>query len=395
MRIRIRVWCLFALMAAMLGFLLSQWRVDIRLAGSEEVSVPMGEMYVDPGAYALFTGKSTDIIEKPLNVRIRGAVDTQTPGEYTVRYKAGFLFYHASVTRTVRVADMTPPVLTLGEVETTVPENGVWQDSYTAWDNVDGDVTASVRVDGAVDTGRGGWYDLTYTVTDSAGNTATARRTVTVLGEMEPVTGSKFVFLTFDDGPGPYTAELLDILAKHDAKATFFVTGGFPDYVDLIAREAAEGHAVAVHCYNHDYDVCYASRDAYWADFERMNDIIEQQTGRRTDILRFPGGSSNTVSSGVPGLMTQLAAEVHERGYEYYDWNVDSNDAGGTRTSDGIFENITAGLSRTDVSVVLCHDIHEWTVGAMDRVLTWCEENGYTLLPLFRGMTICHHGINN
>ena len=395
MKQRVRVWCLLALIVAMLGFIISQWDVEVRLNGEPEMTIPLGVMFQDPGAAAAFVGKDTDLLDKPVKVRTRGVVDTQTPGDYTVKYGAGWLFYHGKAERVVHVADMTPPVITLADVETVIEQDGVFQDGYQALDDTDGDLTDLVSVQGYVDTAKAGTYELTYTVADSAGNLGTATRTVKVLGEVDPVTGTKIVFLTFDDGPGPYTSELLDVLARHGAKATFFVTAAFPEYQDCIRREAEEGHAVAVHCYNHDYDVVYASDDAYWADFERMNDVIEAETGRRTDILRFPGGSSNTVSSGVPGLMTRLAAEVHERGYEYYDWNVDSNDAGGTRTSDGIFENITSGLSRTDISVVLCHDIHDYTVEAMDRVLTWCEENGYTLLPLERGITQCHHGINN
>ena len=117
---------------------------------------------------------------------------------------------------------------------------------------------------------------------------------------------------------------------------------------------------MAVHTYSHDYAQVYSSAEAYWEDFDKMNDLIEEKTGKRTRLFRFPGGSSNTISSGyVQGLMTTLAAQADEKGLVYFDWNVDSNDAGGTTTADGIYENITNGCSGMDVSVVLCHDIKQ------------------------------------
>ena len=93
--------------------------------------------------------------------------------------------------------------------------------------------------------------------------------------------------------------------------------------------------------------------------------------------------------------MTRLAAQAEEKGLVYFDWNVDSGDAGGTTTSDGIYQNIISDIQTVDPSVVLCHDIHSWTVEAMDRVLTWCEENGYTVLPLGPDSPTAHHSIAN
>ena len=84
----------------------------------------------------------------------------------------------------------------------------------------------------------------------------------------------KTIYLTFDDGPGPYTERLLDILKEHDVKATFFVTHVFSQYENLIKREAKEGHAVAIHSYSHDYSKIYASTDAYWEDFDAMQQVI-------------------------------------------------------------------------------------------------------------------------
>lgn len=379
----------------MLIFIISRWSVKIELNGGGQITAPYGHEFVDPGATAHVIGKDVDIFDRDIKVHVKGDVDTNTFGTYTVTYRAGTLFHHATETREVTVIEDDAPVLTLHEVQDEIDAGDVWTDSYEAYDDRDGDLTSQVQTSGVVDVSKAGTYTLTYSVTDSAGNTVTAERTVTVVGVAEPVTGPKVVFLTFDDGPWDDTDRLLDILAAHNVKATFFVTANHQEYLDCINREAEEGHTVAVHTYTHDFDDVYSSSEAYWADFERMNAVVEERTGHRSRIFRFPGGSSNTISSFNPGIMTRLAQEAHDRGLEYFDWNVDCGDGGGLNDPDGVYQNIISGIQYNDVSVVLCHDTHGTTVDAIDRVLTWGEENGYTFLPLAKGMTVCHHSIAN
>lgn len=205
----------------------------------------------------------------------------------------------------------------------------------------------------------------------------------------------KIIYLTFDDGPGPYTAQLLDILKKHNAKATFFVTNQFPEYADLIKREADEGHSIAVHTYSHDYQTIYASSENFWNDFEQMQQIIEQETGYRTKLMRFPGGSSNTVSRFNPGIMTQLIQEAESKGYTFIDWNASSGDGRVDTTSESVIAESEEQCSYSDTSVLLCHDIKQSTVEAMDEFLTWGEQNGYTFLPMSPYSNSCHQQINN
>ncbi len=152
------------------------------------------------------------------------------------------------------------------------------------------------------------------------------------------------IYLTFDDGPGPYTERLLDILKKHDVKVTFFLTHVYSQYESLIKREAKEGHAVAVHSYTHDYQKIYASTDAYWQDFNAMQEVIKTQTGAETKMFRFPGGSSNTVSQKTtPGIMKQLVQQANDKGLSYFDWNVASGDAGATTSSSEVLQNCKVG----------------------------------------------------
>ncbi len=381
--------------ALMLLFIFSRWQISLTLAGPEEMTIEYGQAYVEPGATAHIEGKDIDVFDGDVKVKARASdMNFSEPGTYTITYRASRLFYSETKQRIVHVMDGSAPTITLNEVKTELDAGDVWQDSYTAYDDFDGDITSRVQISGTVDTTTAGQYTLEYSVTDSAGNTATAQRRVNVVGVSEPVSG-KIVFLTFDDGPCENTEELLEILDRHNAKATFFVTNNGGSYTSLIQKEAEAGHTVAVHTLTHNFDDVYASDQAYWDDFNAMNDIIEQYAGYRSRIFRFPGGSSNTVSRFNPGVMTRLTSQAHEYGYEYFDWNVDSGDGGGVNDPDQIFQNVTSGIQNNDVSVVLCHDTHHTTVQAIDRILTWCEENGYTLMPLAKGMTVCHHSVAN
>ncbi|MBQ1390867.1 MAG: cell wall-binding repeat-containing protein [Firmicutes bacterium] len=202
----------------------------------------------------------------------------------------------------------------------------------------------------------------------------------------------KIVYMTFDDGPGPYTDELLDIFAKYNAKATFFVCGANGAnawYLDCIGRAFREGHAIGNHTYSHDYGYIYSSEYAFFSDVNRTNEIIKEQTGQTTNLLRFPGGSSNQVSA---ISMAYLTSRVEEEGYHYFDWNGDSGDAGWTTSSAGVFSNVIASIDGRSEVVVLCHDIHPWTVGAMDDILRWGTNNGYVFLPLNANSPGAHHG---
>jgi peptidoglycan/xylan/chitin deacetylase (PgdA/CDA1 family) len=166
-------------------------------------------------------------------------------------------------------------------------------------------------------------------------------------------------------------------------------------YNDVIGKEYAAGHTVGVHSATHDYHTIYASEDAYFEDLQAMNDIIYAQTGSYADLIRFPGGSSNTISSFNPGIMTRLTKAVEERGYTYFDWNVSSEDAGGTTDPDVVYQNVIDGIQRHEKSVVLMHDSKGYTVEAVERIVLWCLDNGYELRPLTKDSPTAHHGVSN
>ncbi len=241
------------------------------------------------------------------------------------------------------------------------------------------------------DTENKGGEDADSENTDETGNAQTDEQTTAAPEN----SNGRTIYLTFDDGPGPYTERLLDILKKHDVKATFFLTHVYSQYESLIKREAKEGHAVAVHSYTHDYNKIYASTDAYWQDFNAMQEVIKAQTGAETKMFRFPGGSSNTVSKNTPGIMTELVKQAGEKGLSYFDWNVASGDAANNISGAEVLQNCKVGVANYKNAVVLCHDVKEYTVNVMDEFITWALSKGYTFAALTPESDGAHHRVNN
>ena len=210
-------------------------------------------------------------------------------------------------------------------------------------------------------------------------------------------TDKKQIALTFDTAWGNEDIpQILKILKQENVKATFFVTDGNSDYRYLLAKEAAAGHTVAIHSETHDYKYIYSSCDAYFEDLNRMSDIITEQTGKRPKLLRFPGGSSNTISKQYCfRIMSVLTKAVSDQGYKYFDWNVSSGDAGGTTSTSEVYNNVISGIQSHDISVVLQHDIKLFSVNAVEDIIVWGLANGYTFLPLTESSPAIHHGVNN
>ena len=285
--------------------------------------------------------------------------------------------------------DETPPVVALnGDEVVKVATGAAYHDAGVEAYDIRSEVT--VETEGMVNTAEPGEYVLKYIVKDEAGNQTEVERKVIV----EQASG--VIYLTFDDGPGVYTAELLDVLAKYNVKVTFFVTGMGED--DLIAREYNEGHTVALHTNSHDYAYVYSSVDNYFADLYQVQERVKNITGQTATLIRFPGGSSNLVSARYDGgahIMSTLVDEVQKRGFTYFDWNVTSGDAGGARTADEVYENVVDRLIWGGDSVVLQHDIKEFSVEAVERIIQYGLEHGFAFARLEPGSFTAHHGVNN
>lgn len=171
----------------------------------------------------------------------------------------------------------------------------------------------------------------------------------------ETYDGYRKIYLTFDDGPSKYTDTILDILKEYHVKATFFVLGKTGEENErLYKRIVDEGHTIGLHSYSHQYEEIYASLDGYQQDLLKLEEYIFQITGYHSKIVRFPGGSSNTVSD-VP--MQVFIDFLEKNDYTYFDWNVASGDAALKELSqEEIVKNVTENLNTMQQAVVLLHD---------------------------------------
>lgn len=286
------------------------------------------------------------------------------------------------------IYDIPPVIILNGQEEMRIASGTEYVDPGAETYGIGSD--ASLVTEGEVDTSAEGVYTIKYIACDERSNCTTKERKVTVL---KP-TGT--IYLTFDDGPGEHTDRLLDILKKHHVLATFFVTGRGAD--ELLKREHDEGHSIGLHSFSHDYSYIYRNTANFWDDMEKVRARVKTATGEDTLLMRFPGGSSNTVSARYDGgshIMSKLTKEATERGYTYFDWNVLSGDAGETTETDKVFENVTKSLKQGGSSVVLQHDIKGFSVDAVERIIEFGLENGYIFDKLSADSFDAHHGVNN
>lgn len=363
----------------------------ITLITIEDQLTIVGEPYVEEG-YSAVDEYDGDLTDRVSATEENGVVIYRVSdhsGNETVVY------------RQIRYYDPVAPELKLtGDAVTMYAGDPYVEPGYAAWDNGDGDITDWVEIFSDLNPYLAGEYEMTYAVSDSYGNETTAKRSIYVLPKDRPKTvmpQGRIIYLTFDDGPSEYTKKLLEILKRNNVKATFFVCD--TEHVLMLPEIVKQGHSIGVHSETHNYGDVYASVDAYFDDMLWMRKRIFEATGVETNLVRFPGGSSNTVSKFNPGIMTTLTQAVEDCGYTYFDWNVDSDDAGKAATADEVFGNVTKGIQwamkEYGFALVLQHDTQSFSIDAVERIIKWGKENGFTFLPLQANSPGMHHVLNN
>lgn len=170
----------------------------------------------------------------------------------------------------------------------------------------------------------------------------------------------KCVALTFDDGPGIYTPELLKILDDYDAKATFFLIGeNVAKHPQTVKDEVAAGHEIGNHTWSHK-DLTKMSVSAAQRDLKKTDDAIEKAIGEKPTLVRPPFGAI------PPSLKKALAVPIAL-------WNVDTLD---WKTRD-TKKTIKNAEQTTPGSIVLMHDIHESTIKAVPSILKDLKAQDY------------------
>jgi peptidoglycan/xylan/chitin deacetylase (PgdA/CDA1 family) len=188
-----------------------------------------------------------------------------------------------------------------------------------------------------------------------------------------PVNVGKVCYLTFDDGPdGIYTTAILDILKQYDVKATFFVLGSRVNaYPAVTRRMLAEGHVIGNHTYSHNY-ANNSNLTAFLRELELTNAALEKATGQRTSLARVPGGSA------TGNFRANVQPYLSDYGYEYYDWNVDSEDALRRQTPAEEADHVVSHVVKHKTAMVLMHSIKSTTMKALPSIIERLQAKGYT-----------------
>lgn len=181
-----------------------------------------------------------------------------------------------------------------------------------------------------------------------------------------PYDRSPLIALTFDDGPNDvYTPQLLDVLAKHDVKATFFVMGAYVDeYPEVARRIVEEGHIIANHTYSHP-DLSTSTDEEVLLQFEWAQESIEDATGIIPDMYRLPFGAGGKRVIDLMSDMTSILWNI-----DSYDWEIGDVDV--------IYETIMNQLQHH--SLLLMHDTHQATPDTIDRLIPILKEQGYSFV---------------
>lgn len=191
------------------------------------------------------------------------------------------------------------------------------------------------------------------------------------------------IALTYDDGPyRPTTNQVLDVLEKYNARATFFVVGNrLTTYSDCLAREASLGCEIGCHTYNHT-TLTRASDTTIKNEIANTNALIKQYSGQTPRLVRAPGGAINSHVQSVVG-------------YPLIQWSVDTRDWEHRNTQTTINHVKTHA---SDGAIILMHDIHAATANAAEGVVSYLVGQGYQLVTVSemmdaKGITMQNGGV--
>ena len=180
-----------------------------------------------------------------------------------------------------------------------------------------------------------------------------------------------YIAFTFDDGPSAtLTPKLLDLLAAHKIKATFFVVGqNAAEHPEIVARAAREGHEIENHSWSHP-NLGKMSDEAVRRELQKTDDAIKAATGARPTMLRPPYGS----------LTARQKAWIHQTfGYRIIIWDVDPLDwkrPGPAVVTSRILKETRPG------SIILTHDIHASTIESLPATFEQLEAKGFKFVTV-------------
>lgn len=380
--------------------------------GKSHIEIEVNQQYQDAGAKASY--RFQDISE---DIETENLVDFTKIGTYEVHY---YLHdFDKTATRTVEVIDTTPPVLTLeGPQVLRVFEFTPMEDpGIRAFDNLDGDISESVVIDNKVDMETQGSYVITYTATDSSGNTSSIDRTVEVCADPTNVKvfynhdsydnvaeewwfnkskdhqrntaardealmkqydsyflgpDEKVIYLTFDEGGNDitYIEEIADVLDANDVDATFFLTRNYiknnPEFMNSLVDN---GHLISNHTWHH-YDMPTLANandiDKFVLEITETEKTYMQVTGQEMKkIFRFPKGGMSLRSLKI---VQDLGYKTFFWSHAYYDF---ASDVSKEKALSSLMDHYHNG------AIYLLHPSNKGNYMAMDEFIKNMKELGY------------------
>lgn len=178
------------------------------------------------------------------------------------------------------------------------------------------------------------------------------------------------IALTFDDGPHEMTLPILELLKKHEAKATFFCIGKNVEKHPEIAKQIiADGHVIGNHSFSHSPFFDFYRQQQVIAELHQTDDSIAKITGKKPLFFRPPYGVTN------PSIRRALAVTQHK----VIGWNIRSLD-GAIRNEKVIFNRIKKRINPG--GIVLLHDTSIHTVHVLEQLLVTLREKKYEVVPL-------------
>jgi peptidoglycan/xylan/chitin deacetylase (PgdA/CDA1 family) len=189
----------------------------------------------------------------------------------------------------------------------------------------------------------------------------------------------KEVVLTFDDGPmPPYTNRVLDVLAEHCVKATYFVVGRMArGYLDLARRILAEGHTIGTHSENHLLGFDRAPLDTVKDEIERGIVSVGTALGNRNAVSPF---------FRIPGFLRRPEVESYLQSRRLMTWSADvvADDWRHINASE-VVRRAIARLDEKGKGIVLLHDIQPATALALPELLRGLKAKGYRIVHVVPG----------
>jgi len=185
-----------------------------------------------------------------------------------------------------------------------------------------------------------------------------------------PSETEKKIILTFDDGPSKFTLEVLALLKKYNAKATFFCIGkNIEKHPEIIKQIIEEGHLLGNHSYSHSKFFDFYDEDKIADELRKTDQLLEKFTSKKINFFRPPYGVT------TPSIRRAL----QRTGHKVIGWNIRSLD-GGTKNQELIFNRIIKRVSPG--GIVLLHDTGKHSVLVLEQFLQFLQQNNYEVISI-------------